>query len=72
MVCLGSLSEDVIQQLLIYVCQEPIIQPVYELAKEFAVMVRGQQVEALEVSSLSDQPYWIDSPGLIRQDYAAV
>lgn len=39
-----SSLETVDQQLLMYVCQEPIIDQVYKLAKDFAAMVGQRQV----------------------------
>jgi hypothetical protein len=44
----GPLLEEADGQLLLYVCQDPIINQVYQLTKEFTAMVRGRQVELLD------------------------
>lgn len=71
-----SLLEEVDRQLLIHLCQDPTIKQVYELAKEFAVMVRGHQVEALDdwlFSCKNSSSALLQQFGLrLHQDYAAV
>lgn len=44
----ASLLKESDQQLLMHVCQDPIIDQVYKLAKEFTNMVRGRQEEVLD------------------------
>ncbi|WP_246859605.1 transposase [Spirosoma sp. KCTC 42546] len=72
----GSLLEEIDHQLLIHVYQGPTINQVYELAKEFAVMVRRHQVKALDdwlVRYQNSSAALLRQFGLLlQQDYAAV
>jgi transposase len=71
-----SLLEERDRQLLNHVCQDPIINQVYQLAKGFAGMVRQRQVDLLNDWLASCQTCSISLMkqfGLrLQQDYAAV
>ncbi|QMW06751.1 transposase [Spirosoma foliorum] len=71
-----SLLEEVDRQLLTHICQDPTINQVYELAKEFAVMVRSHHVEALDdwlFRCKTSSAALLQQFGLrLHQDYAAV
>ena len=71
-----SLLEETDRQILTYVCQEETVAQVYELAKEFAVMIRHRQVELLNdwlASCQSCSAVLLRQFGFrLQQDYTAV
>ena len=71
-----SLLEEADRHLLIHMCQDPVIDQVYTLAKEFAAMVRGRQVELLDdwlVRCQHCSVALLQQFGLrLQQDYTAV
>jgi transposase len=71
-----SLLEEGDRQILRYVCQDSIVDQVYDLVKDFAAMVRTRQAELLDAWLARCQTcsaVLLQQFGLrLRQDYAAV
>lgn len=71
-----SFLEETDRQLLNHICQDPVIDQVYELAKDFGTMVRQRRVELLDdwlTTCQSCSAVLMNQFGLrLQQDYAAV